>query len=115
MNKLVILKAEIPQTLNGSEVSEMVEYLNAITPELNRNNVNIDFKLIIIPSDKFNISVLYPNVAITKKELNKIIDEQNQNIKILNSLDDMTKDRPELNRSVKLTLRKLKLIEISDF
>jgi hypothetical protein len=115
MNKFVILKVEIPKEITANEFDDFTEYYKNIETELNQNKVDTEFKMIFIPSDKYNISILYPNMNISKKELNKILDEQNENKKTLNNLDEMTRKYPELNKNVKQILRKLKIIEISDF
>jgi cellobiose-specific phosphotransferase system component IIB len=114
--KLVILKCTYPVGISASQTQEVLKYyLEKILVDLNDNTDNTEFKMIVIPSEKYEVTVIYPNVAITKKELNKILDEQNKNVKLLNNLDNITRDKPEINRNIKQILRRLKILEISDF
>jgi len=83
-SKMVILKAEISQKISRDESDAILKYYSDILSDLNKNNEEINFKIVFVPSEKYNISVLYPNIALSKKELIKILDEQNENVKTLN-------------------------------
>jgi hypothetical protein len=75
MNNIIILRLDIPRDLSLDEYNEKLDYYRKIQSKLNEKSDDTIFEIIFVPSDKNNISVLYPNITLTKKELIKVIDE----------------------------------------